>query len=63
MRIIIDNNILFSLMKPNSTNSKIFSIVKFEYIAPKFIIKEFNKHKAEYLKKSGLSEREFILLN
>ena len=59
MRLIIDNNILFSLMKPDSMNSKIFSSLDCEFIAPMFVISEFEKYKEECLRKSGLSKTEF----
>jgi len=61
MNIIIDNNILFSLMKPGSGSSKIFSSLNCEFVAPSFVIQEFNKYEEECLKKSGLSIREFKL--
>ncbi len=59
MKLIIDNNILFSLMKPDSVASKIFSFLNSEFIAPSFIIHEFNKYGDDCLKKSGLSNKEF----
>jgi len=60
MKFIIDNNILFSLMKPDSMNSKIFSMIKAEFYAPEFLIDEFKKYESECMRKSGLSERDFI---
>ena len=60
MRLIIDNNILFSLMKPNSTNSHLFSIMNAEFLAPEFINKEFKKYEEECLLKSKLSKPDFI---
>src|SRR3989344_3658052 len=57
--MIIDNNILFSLMKPDSKNSSLFSILEIEFMAPSFIIQEFNKYHKDCLKKSGLSEELF----
>jgi len=59
MKLIIDNNILFSIMKPNSVASKLFSLLNSEFIAPSFILYEFNKYYDECLKKSGLPKREF----
>lgn len=59
MRIILDNNILFSLMKPGSVNSSIFSNFKFNCFAPEFIKEEFEKYEKECLKKSGLSKKKF----
>lgn len=63
MELIIDNNILFSLMKPDSMNSKIFLYLnikfKCKFIAPQFLIWEFNKYESECLEKSILSKEEF----
>ena len=60
MKIVIDNNILFSLMKPDSTNSQLFRLLNFEFISPVFALHEFKKYEDECLKKSGLSKQEFI---
>jgi len=59
MGIIIDNNILFSLMKPDSTNSSLFDSINLEFFAPIFVIKEFRKYREECMRKSGLSEKDF----
>lgn len=60
MRLIIDNNILFSLMKPDSTSSHLFSIMKLEFLAPEFIKQEFKKYENECFLKSKLSKSEFL---
>ena len=57
--IVLDNNILFSLMNPFSTASYIFAAIGVSFLAPEFINEEFNEHIALCLKKSGLSEHEF----
>jgi len=59
MDIVVDNNILFSLMKPDSTNSRLFFSMQVRYFAPEFIKKEFKKYEKECQRKSGLSEQEF----
>ncbi len=59
MRIIIDNNILFSLMKPDSINSHLFSIIRAEFFAPDFIKQEFTKYEEECFLKSRLSKEDF----
>ena len=59
MKLIIDNNILFSLMKPDSVASRILLFLNCELTAPSFILHEFNKYKDECLKKSGLSKINF----
>ena len=61
MKLILDNNILFSLMKPDSTNSQLFNLMNCEFIAPKFILKEFRKYREECVKKSGLTTERFLL--
>ena len=61
MKIIIDNNILFSLIKPDSTASKIFENKSIKFIAPEFIKSELDNHSLECMKKSGLSENQFNL--
>jgi len=59
MKLIVDNNILFSLMKLTSTSSRIFSVLNCEFISPSFILYEFKNHEGECLKKSGLTKRKF----
>lgn len=59
MKLIFDSNILFSLMKPDSVASYLFSSLKVEFLAPEFIKSELKKHKSECLFKSRLSEHEF----
>ncbi|OGJ12824.1 hypothetical protein A3K82_00720 [Candidatus Pacearchaeota archaeon RBG_19FT_COMBO_34_9] len=59
MKLIVDNNILFSMMKPDSVASKMFAFLNSEFIAPSFILHEFNKYNNECLKKSGLSNKDF----
>lgn len=59
MKLVLDNNIFFSLMKPGSVNSYLFSSLRAEFSAPGFIKSEFNKYKEDCLSKSKLSEHEF----
>lgn len=59
MRLILDNNIFFSLLNPFSINSYLFSSINAEFCAPEFIKQELEEHKEECLAKSGLSEHEF----
>ena len=61
MKLILDNNILFSLMKPDSTNSQLFNSMNCEFIAPKFILNEFRKYREECVKKSKLTKEKFLL--
>ena len=57
--MIIDNNIMFSLMKPGSSASEIFELRQFKFVAPEFIKSELDEHEGECMKKSGLTKQEF----
>jgi len=59
MKLVLDNNILFSLMNPLSTASYLFSSLKAEFLAPEFIKEELDKHKEECLLKAAISEEQF----
>jgi len=59
MKLVLDNNILFSLMNPLSVSSYLFFYINAKFIAPEFIRSEFEKYKEVILSKSGLSEQEF----
>lgn len=59
MKLVLDNNILFSIINPFSTASYLFSSVKAQFSAPEFIKSELEKYKEECLFKSKLSEHEF----
>jgi len=59
MKIIIDNNILFSLMNPLSASSYLFSLINADFIAPEFINEEFEKYEDLCQKKSGLNQKNF----
>jgi len=62
MKLVLDNNILFSLMSPFSTASYIFFFLNPKQIfAPEFIKIELEKYKELCLFKSKLSEHEFEL--
>jgi len=59
MKLVIDNNIFFSLMKPESVNSYIYFLANAQFYAPKYIETELEEHKVECIAKAGLSEHEF----
>ena len=59
MMLILDNNIFFSLMKPDSVASYLLSALKAKFFAPELIKEELEKYKSECLTKSRLSEHEF----
>ncbi len=56
--MIVDNNILFSLMKPDSTASAIFKSAS-DFEAPEFVKTELEEHEGECMRKSGLTRKEF----
>jgi predicted nucleic acid-binding protein len=59
MKLILDNNILFSIMNPSSIASYLFSSINSDFLAPEFIKHELEKYKEECLIKSKLSEEQF----
>lgn len=59
MILVLDNNIFFSLMKPDSANSYLFFALRAKFFAPEDLKPELDKHKSECLLKSKLSEHEF----
>jgi len=59
MKLVLDNNSLFSVMNPMSTSAYLFASIKSKFIAPKFIKSELDEHKEECLIKSKLSKHEF----
>ncbi|MDO8517298.1 MAG: PIN domain-containing protein [Nanoarchaeota archaeon] len=59
MKLVLDNNIFFSLMNPDSVASYISSTIDIEFFAPEYIKQELEEHKEECLFKSKLSEHEF----
>lgn len=61
MRLIVDNNLLFSVMKPDSGCAFLFDSLNVSFIAPSFVLDEFRKYREECLFKSKLTEEEFSL--
>ncbi len=59
MKLVLDNNVLFSIMNPKSAASYLFSLLRAGFSAPEFIKSEFDEHKGDCLFKSKLSEHEF----
>lgn len=59
MKLVIDNNIFFSLMKPESVNSYIYFLANSQFYAPRYIEIELEEHKQECIAKAGLSKQEF----
>ena len=61
MKLVLDNNILFSVMNPGSAAAYLFAMLRADFSAPEFIKSEFNEYNEDCLYKSGLSEHEFEL--
>ena len=59
MRLVLDNNSLFSIINPKSVSAYLFASIRSGFIAPEFIKKELNKYRELCLFKSKLSEHEF----
>ena len=59
MRLVLDNNSLFSIMNPYSISAYLFASIRCEFIAPEFIKSELKEIKEECLFKSKLSEQQF----
>ncbi len=59
MKLVLDNNVLFSIMNPKSAAAYLFSLLRADFFAPDFIKSEFDKYNEDCLSKSGLSEHEF----
>ena len=45
MKLVLDNNSLFSIMNPNSVSAYLFLSIKAEFFAPELIKSEFDKYK------------------
>ncbi len=63
MNFVIDANIIISALL--STEGKTFDLIfndKLRLFAPKFLLEEIKKHKAEILKKSGLEDNQLNIV-
>ena len=61
IKLVLEANIKFSIMKPDSIASYLFFTLKAKFFTPEYIESEMNKHKFECLSKSKLPEHEFEL--
>lgn len=59
MELVLDSNVLFSVINPRSAAAYLFSMLRVDFSAPDFIKSEFNEHREDCLFKSKLSEHEF----
>lgn len=55
MKLVADANILFSLIKPNTSASQLIKTANIKIFSPSFALGELAKHKFEIEKKSGIS--------
>lgn len=61
MRLVVDTNIIFSmLLKKNSKEWNAILREDFEIFIPKFLVIEIFKHKEKIIKLSGFSEDEIL---
>ena len=59
MKLVVDNNVLFSIMNPKSAASYLFSSLRAEFFTTEYVKSELTEHREECLLKSKLSEHEF----
>src|SRR3989338_4503900 len=59
MELILDTNILFSIMESTSAASYIFSLSNMKFFAPKHIQSELYKYENDCRAKAQISEKEF----
>ncbi|EFK96340.1 protein containing Nucleotide binding protein, PINc domain [sediment metagenome] len=59
MNLVIDANILFSLLIKEGKTIELLLDLSINLFTPEFIFTEFEKHKQEILKKTNRSEEEF----
>ena len=61
--IVIDVNVVLSSLLNRGDSLNVFSLnslfQKFNFVAPEFLLTEFDKHKEEILKRTKLSKDEF----
>jgi predicted nucleic acid-binding protein len=62
MKLIIDTNRIIAAIIVEGTSRKILFNERFEFYAPKLLIKEILKHKKEIIKKSKKTELDFNYL-
>ncbi|MEK6895807.1 MAG: PIN domain-containing protein [Nanoarchaeota archaeon] len=62
MKLVVDANILFSLLIKEGINKNIVSNLLFDFYTPSFIIEEFEKHEEEIINKSHRTKEDFMRL-
>ena len=59
MKIVVDANVLFSILINHGKSAEIFLSFGFEVYCPEFLLEEFEKYELEILRKTKRSEEEF----
>ena|SRR3989344_8122111 len=59
MKLVVDANVLFSLLIKESKTAELFLNFSLELYTPEFVLEEFENHKEEILGKTQRSEEEF----
>lgn len=59
MRLVVDTNILFTFFWKKSVFRMISIKQDLDLVAPEFALEEINKHKAEIIQKTEITEQEF----
>lgn len=59
IKLVLDANVLFSILINQGKNTEIFSNFRLSLYCPSFIFREFQKHRKEILSKTKRTEEEF----
>lgn len=59
MKLVIDANILISILIRNQGTRALFFSNSFTLFAPEFLLEEIHKHEAEIMTKANISKQEF----
>ena len=63
MELVVDVNVILSSLLTKGDSFRVFALNdlfnKFNFVAPEFLLKELEKHKEKFLKRSGLLRQEF----
>jgi len=59
MKLVVDANVVFSLLIAEGKNAELFVNPFLQLYAPEFLLEEFNEHKEEILAKTKRNGKEF----
>ena len=62
MKIVIDSNRIAAALLKDSTTRGILFNNRFDFVAPEFVKEEIAGHRAEFVRKAGISSGEFDIL-